>query len=57
MMNQTIELRACPTPAMIRRRKQLRRRYEILNTALEAILTLGIGACFVVCTILLLCIA
>lgn len=57
MMNQTMELRVCPNPAMIRRKKQLRRKYEMINTVLEAVVTLGIGVCFVICTILFLCIA
>ena len=42
--------------AAAQRRRQRRRRYELINAVLEAIVTLGIGAGFIVCSILFLCV-
>lgn len=38
------------------KRQRARRRHELLNTVLEGLATLGIGASFIVCAILFLCI-
>ena len=58
MMNQTMELNRYPrcTASAAVRRRQRRRRYELFNTILEALVTLGIGASFILCSIIFLCI-
>lgn len=45
-----------PASAATLRRRQLRRRRELFRTIFEGLSTLGIGAGFILCAILFLCV-
>ncbi|MBR4194826.1 MAG: hypothetical protein IKQ54_10920 [Oscillospiraceae bacterium] len=44
-----------PTPEQLVRR-QARRRKAIRNTILEALATIGLGTCFILCAVMLICV-
>lgn len=52
MTNQAMELRICQVS---RARRERARRYELINAIVEGLVTLGIGASFILCSILFLC--
>ena len=45
-----------PSAAAARKRRQAHRRRELIRTVFEALTTLGIGASFILCAILFLCV-
>lgn len=49
-----LPVRANPVPAEQRR---ARRRQAMWNTLLEALATIGLGACFILCAVMVLCVA
>ena len=55
MTGQAIRIYQGPQ-AQPRRRGQSRRVYVVLNTLGEAVATLSIGICFILCSVLLLCV-
>ena len=59
MTAQTLNFQALPqrlTPARAARLRARRRRM-LLNTLLEALTTIGLGLCFVLCAVLFVCVA
>ena len=58
-MTNTMTIRVLPprqTPEQTVRARARRRR-ALVNTLLEALATLGLGVCFILCAVMLLCVA
>ncbi len=55
MTTQTMTLNRGPVSAA-RKRRLYRRRLELLAALFEVLVTIGIGACFLICAILVLCV-
>ena len=57
-MTSTNVIRIVPaplTPTKLARRRA-RRRKALLNTLMEAMATIGLGVCFVLCAVMVLCV-
>ena len=56
-MTNTMTIRVLPplSPEQAARLRA-RRRKRLLNTLLEALTTVGLGACFILCAVMLLCV-
>ena len=58
-MTNTMTIRMLPAAPRAEQlaRRRAKRRKALLNTLLEALATIGLGACFVLCAVLVLCVA
>ena len=58
-MTNTMTIRVLPAKQNPEQsaRNRARRRRALVNTLLEALATVGLGACFILCAVMLMCIA
>lgn len=53
----TVRRKALPAACSRTARRRIRRRKIILNTVLEGLTTIGLGVCFILCAVMVLCVA
>lgn len=59
MMTNTMTIRTMPVERDARRAasRRARRRRMLVNTVLEGLATIGLGTCFILCAVLIICAA